>query len=217
MDWQKTIKEIEDTLIPHYKFDIWERGMYYYLLGQTRISGLEYATIPLSALSSALSCSDWQARKVIRTLAEKGCIELEQTRKGHHVKVFLPTELDISIPQATKEKVDIEEIDFFKNREYVDVLLKREGNACFYCLKNISPETCELDHVIPQLDGGDNSYRNIVATCHRCNTHKQGKSVEDYLRQLYRKNLLSESELEDRLSALEALRNGELQPDVSAR
>ena len=66
----------------------------------------------------------------------------------------------------------------------------------------------ELDHVIPQLDGGDNGYRNIVATCHRCNTHKQGKGVEDYLRQLYRKNLLSESELEDRRSALEALRNG---------
>jgi len=217
VDWQKIIKEVEDTLIPHYELDIWERGMYYYLLKQTRISEREYVTIPLSALSIALRCSDYQARKVIRELAKKGCIKLEQTRRGHNVKVFLPTELDISIPQATKEKVDIEQIDFFKNREYIDVLLKRENDACFYCLKDISPETCELDHVIPQLDDGDNGYRNIVATCHRCNTHKQGKSVEDYLRQLYRKNLLSETELEDRLSALEALRNGELQPDVSSR
>ena len=113
--------------------------------------------------------------------------------------------------------INIEEIDFFRNREYVDVLLKREGNACFYCLKDISSENCELDHVIPKLNGGDNTYRNIVATCHRCNTHKQGMSVDDYLRQLYRKNLLSESELDDRLSALEALRNGELLPQISTR
>lgn len=126
MDWQKVVREIEDTLIPYCKFDIWERGMYYFLLGQTRIRGLEYATIPLSSLSDALSCSEWQARKVIRGLAEKGCIELEQTRKGHHVKVLLPTELDILLPQDEMEEVNIDELDFFKNRDYVDVLLKRE-------------------------------------------------------------------------------------------
>lgn len=74
-----------------------------------------------------------------------------------------------------------------------------------------------MDHAVPQLNGGDNSYRNIVAACHRCNTHKQGKSAEDYLRHLYRKSLLSESELEDRLSALEALRSGELRPELFNR
>jgi hypothetical protein len=32
LDWQKTLKEIEDILIPHYQFDIYERGMYGFLL-----------------------------------------------------------------------------------------------------------------------------------------------------------------------------------------
>lgn len=214
MDWQKIIKEIEDTLIPHFQLDVWERGMYYYLLGQTRVRNVEHAIIPLSAISSSLSCSEWQARKVIRELAKKGCIELEQTRRGHQVKVLLPSELDIRPLQSEKKKVDIEEIDFFKNREYLDAIIKREHESCFYCLKSISPEICELDHVVAELMGGDNSYRNIVASCHRCNTHKQGKTAKDYLRQLHRKDLLSDTEFEDRISALKALRSGELQPDI---
>lgn len=214
MDWQKILKEIEDIVIPHYGFDIYERGIYLYLLNQTKVRGLEYATIPLSQISKALHCSDWQSRKTIRQLAEKGCIELEQTRKGHSVKVLLPADLDISRPKETKVELNIDEIDFFKGREYVDALIKREQNACFYCLSEISPENCELDHVISQLNGGDNSYKNIVATCHKCNTKKQGSDAEDFLRGLYRKGMLSESEFEGRLSALKVLRQGDLKPEI---
>ena len=68
--------------------------------------------------------------------------------------------------------------------------------------------------MVSQLKGGNNSYRNIVAACHKCNTRKQGSESEDFLRDLYRKGLLSESEIEGRLSALEALRNGDLRPVI---
>ena len=214
MDWQNTLKEIEDVLIPHYQFDIYERGMYLYLLNKTRIRGFECGTIPLSQISKALNCSDWQSRKTVRQLSEKGCIELEQTRKGHSIKVLLPAELDISRPEETKIKPNIDEIDFFRGREYLDALIKREQNACFYCLSEISPENCELDHVVSQLNRGNNSYKNIVATCHKCNTRKQGADAEDFLRGLYRKGVLSESELEGRLSAMKALRQGDLKPDL---
>jgi hypothetical protein len=71
LDWPKTLREIEDVLIPHYQFDIYERGMYLYLLNKTRARGFEYTTIPLSQISKALNCSDWQSRKTIRQLAEK--------------------------------------------------------------------------------------------------------------------------------------------------
>ena len=214
LEWKKTLKEIEDILIPHYKFDIYERGMYGYLLNQTRVRGLEYATIPLSQISKALSCSEWQSRKTIRQLADKGCIELEQTRKGHSVKVLLPSELDISTPKEEKKELNIDALDFFQGREYVHALIKREQGSCFYCLSEISSENCELDHVISQLKSGDNSYKNIVATCHKCNTKKQARDASDFLRGLYRKGLLSESEFEGRLSALEALSKGELKPEL---
>jgi len=214
MDWQEIVLAIERELNPHFQLDIWERGMYYYLLGHTRLRGIEYSTIPLSLISEDLKCSVWKAREVIRTLAEKGCIELDQTRKGHNVKVLLPNELSIPKKEGKAPVLDIEQIDFFKNREYLTQILVREQDSCFYCMKSINGETCELDHVISQLNGGGNSYRNIVAACHRCNTHKGGTIAEDYLRQLYRKNLLSESELEGRLSAIDALKNGELKPQI---
>src|SRR5699024_663940 len=111
---------------PHYQFDIWERGLYLYLLNQTRLRGLETAVIPLSTISSALSCSDFQSRKTIRGLGEKGVIELDQTRKGHSVKVLLTSELGIKPEVAPEKERDIEEIDFFKNREFVSELVSRE-------------------------------------------------------------------------------------------
>lgn len=214
MDWQETYKDIEDRLLPHYQCDIWERGLYYYLLRKSRIRGLESATVPLPQISNALRCSDSQSRKTIRSLAEKGCIELEQTRLGHFVKVFLPSELPLPDQSTEEIPIDIEIIDFYKNREYLSALLKRERGQCFYCLREIKEDSCELDHVGSQLNGGGNGYRNIVASCHQCNTKKQGGSAEDYIRQLFRKSLLSDKEFEGRLHALEALRDGQLKPEV---
>ena len=111
-------------------------------------------------------------------------------------------------------QLNIEDIDFFNGRKYVSSLIEREQNKCFFCLSGISEENCALDHVISQLNGGSNSYKNIVAACHKCNTRKQSSEAEDFGRDLYRKGLLSESEFEGRMSALEALRNGDLKPAI---
>ena len=206
--------DIEDKLLPYFHCDIWERGLYYYLFRQTHLKGNESATIPLSSIATALGCSEWQARKSVRQLAQKGCIELEQTRKGHKVKVLLPNQL--GIPDVSNEKVDvdIESLDFFSNRIYVEALLDRENHQCFYCLRKITDENCELDHVIPLVGGGSNNYTNIVASCHRCNTIKQGNSAEQHIRQLYRNNLLDQNEFNSRLKAIEDLKNGRLKPSL---
>jgi len=90
-DWQRIYTDVEDRLLPHFQLDIWERGLYFYLLRHTRLAGLESIIIPLPVIASALRCSEWQARKVIRALAEKGCIELEQTRRGHKSKFYSRT------------------------------------------------------------------------------------------------------------------------------
>lgn len=214
MDWQDVLKDIEERLLPSYECDIWERGLYYYLLGQSRIRGLESATVPLSQIANALRCSEWQSRKTIRSLARKGCIELEQTRVGHFVKVLLPDELPLPAQLTEDRLVDIESLDFYENRQYLPALLKRERGQCFYCLREIAEDSCVLDHVEAQVSGGGNGYRNIVTACHQCNSKKQGAGAEDYIRQLFRKNLLSEKEFESRLQALEALREGRLKPEI---
>lgn len=213
MDWQHTIRDIEERLLPHFQCDIWERGLYYFLIGQTRIAGLEVATIPLARISEALRCSDFQSRKTIRLLADKGLILLEQTRQGHSVSVCLPRDLDLpEVGEHVKPAQDIEEIDFFSGRAYIDQILAREKNQCFYCMRDINESACELDHVVSQIKGGSHGYRNIVASCHQCNTTKQGNPAEDHLRKLLRKGHLSELEFEGRIQAIEALQNGELKP-----
>ena len=214
MDWQVVYKGIEDRLLVPHQCSIWERGLYYYLLGQSRVRGLDSATIPLSQMANSLRCSEWQCRKTIRSLAEKGWIELEQTRQGHCVRVLLPDEL--ALPEEIKEEVpiDIETVDFFKDRHHLPALLKREQGRCFYCLREINDDSCNLDHVIPQMNGGKNGYRNIVASCHQCNSSKQERTAEDLLRELFRKGHLSEKELEGRLHALHALMDGHLKPNI---
>ena len=111
--------EIEDKLLPYFHCDIWERGLYYYLFRRTHLNGNESATIPLSSIATALGCSEWQARKSIRQLAQKGCIDLEQTRKGQKVKVLLPNQLEIPDISNENADVDIENLDFFSNRVYI--------------------------------------------------------------------------------------------------
>jgi hypothetical protein len=129
---------------------------------------------------------------------------------------MLPSEIEGVIPAvAPAPAVDLETLDFFNGRRFVGVLLDREGNRCFYCLKSIRPDSCELDHAVSRINGADHSYRNIVASCHDCNTSKQASGPGDFLRTLYRKNRLSAAELEERLAMLEQLQSGKLVPNAS--
>jgi 5-methylcytosine-specific restriction endonuclease McrA len=110
--------------------------------------------------------------------------------------------------------MDINAIDFYSNRTYVDALVKREDGKCFYCLRAINPETCVLDHVISKAMRGDDSFRNVVACCHECNAAKQSQDPAAFLRTRYRLGLLSQSELQERVSVLEKLQFGQLVPEI---
>ncbi len=69
-----------------------------------------------------------------------------------------------------------------------------------------------LDHVVPQVRRGSNSYRNIVSSCAECNALKGETPAEGFLRLLYRDGRLTATELTGRLRAVEALAAGKLRP-----
>lgn len=83
-----------------------------------------------------------------------------------------------------------------------------------YCLKHITVDNYVLDHLISQSNFGENSFRNIVATCHECNSTKTGRNGEDFVRILYLKGILSSVELENRLDTIEKLKSGDLKPEI---
>lgn len=52
---------------------------------------------------------------------------------------------------------------------------KRDKYQCQYCHKFFTMEELNIDHVIPQHHGGDNSWTNMVCSCYSCNTKKGHK------------------------------------------
>jgi hypothetical protein len=67
---------------------------------------------------------------------------------------------------------------------------------------------------VPAVEGGRNSYRNLVSCCMDCNGQKGAKAAPDFLRRLYREGRLSAKDLSARLRALQALAAGKLRPHV---
>jgi hypothetical protein len=115
-----------------------------------------------------------------------------------------------AIPEAD---IDLEKLDFYRDRRLLPTILARENYRCFYTGKKLTEDNCYLDHVVPQSDGGDNSYKNIVAASYDANSLKNNKNVNDFIRQLYKDELLSLSEFNDLKEKIASLQNGELIPN----
>jgi 5-methylcytosine-specific restriction endonuclease McrA len=52
----------------------------------------------------------------------------------------------------------------------------RDQNRCQYCGKHFSTKELTLDHVLPRVQGGDNSWTNLVCACVKCNARKGGRT-----------------------------------------
>jgi 5-methylcytosine-specific restriction endonuclease McrA/predicted DNA-binding transcriptional regulator len=211
----KILKDIEDRLMAGLELDAYERSLYYHLVRHTRAEGKESALFSIAKLAKRLGMSDYAVRDRVRSMDKKGCIKVEERSKdGHHIRVLLPDEIQhLPSTDVREDPVDIEAIDFYSERRWADVLLKREGSRCFYCLRELVSNWV-LDHVVPAVNGGGNSYRNVVACCHECNAAKQASSARNFLRELYRRGLLAPPEFEARTLALGRLESGDLVPEI---
>jgi len=127
MDWPTVHKDIEDLLFQTLKLSVMERVLYYRLLRETHLSGKESVLISLQGLANSMGANESTVPQYIRLLDKKGCIVIDdRSRKGHFVRVLLPSE--ISSLAATKDEptVDINTLDFFTGRHYLSALLHRE-------------------------------------------------------------------------------------------
>ena len=150
-------------------------------------------------------------------LVERNCFS------RHVVRVRLPWEVEAV--ESTKTKVfraaksiglDIEEADFLEKEILRESIHDREGGRCFYCMRRITRNQWCLDHVVPQARAGGNTYRNLVSCCAECNSAKQARSAEEFLRWLYRERKLSVDELGARLRAVQMLAAGKLIPQIDS-
>jgi 5-methylcytosine-specific restriction endonuclease McrA len=57
-------------------------------------------------------------------------------------------------------------------------LYARDTNRCQYCGKHFGTRELTLDHVVPRVQGGEHTWKNLVCACVKCNTRKGGRTPQ---------------------------------------
>ena len=223
MNAEKFIKDFHDHLAK--KLDTYEQAIYLYIVRHSRLEGLDEIVIGFKSArkkfafgigKKGTALSEGVCYEKLKNLEEKKCIKIIGTEHlGTKIHVFLPDEINNVIPELSPTQTSsIDDMDFFNEPENRKLILDRENHHCFYCRKEINAKNYIVEHVISRPQG-NNSYKNVVASCRQCNNRKGALLAEDFIRTLYREGFLTPPELEDRLSHIDRLRVGELKPNIN--
>lgn len=58
-------------------------------------------------------------------------------------------------------------------------LFRRDRNICAYCGNEFTNANLSRDHIHPTSKGGENTWMNVVASCHSCNKRKDDRTPEE--------------------------------------
>ncbi len=221
-DFRALFIQFEDHLAP--RLDVYEQAVYLYIVRHTIAVGQSEATIGFKSARKKMAFgvgtagtppSERTVYEKLKSLESKGYIKiLSSERTGTRLRLIPPQDIPGVIPVAALEPtLFLEQMDFFTVAENRKLILEREGQKCFYCFAELNSENHVIEHVVSRPNG-DNSYRNVVASCRQCNNRKSAETAEDHLRTLYREGLLSSEDFKSRVAHLERLRAGELRPVV---
>lgn len=223
--------QFEDVLAPRLGLTVKERAVYCYLLRHSLVVGKLRLQFAVTSLARTLHLSIGAVRQAVRRLDELGALRVvERSKNGHLAQMRLPEQIrairserkDVSksgglAGLGTTEQPPartLESTDFMKTWELRKAIHDREGGVCFYCLRRTPGKVRCLDHVVPRVRFGQNSYRNLVCCCLECNSRKKDRPAPDFLRTLYRQGRLTPTELDARLRALKSLAAGKLRPTL---
>jgi len=221
-DFRALFIQFEDHLAP--RLDVYEQAVYLYIVRHTIAVGQSEATIGFKSARKKMAFgvgtagtppSERTVYEKLKSLESKGYIKiLSSERTGTRLRLIPPQDIPGVIPVAALEPtLFLEQMDFFTVAENRKLILEREGQKCFYCFAELNSENHVIEHVVSRPNG-DNSYRNVVASCRQCNNRKSAETAEDHLRTLYREGLLSSEDFKGRVARLERLRAGEPRPVV---
>jgi hypothetical protein len=223
--------QFEDVLAPRLGLTVKERAVYSYLLRHSLVVGKLRLQFAVMALARTLGLSIGAARQAVRRLDELGALRvLKRSKTGHLAEMRLPEKIralrlgkygaSMAVGMGTTgaagepPAATLEAADFLKTWALRKAIHDRERGACFYCLRRTPAHVHGLDHVVPRVRFGRNSYRNLVSCCLECNSRKGDRPARDFLRTLYRLGRLTPAELDGRLRALKDLAAGKLRPSL---
>ncbi len=224
--------QFEDVLAPRLGPTVKERAVYSYLLRHSLVVGKLRLQFAVMSLARTLGLSIGAARHAVRRLDELGTLRvLKRSKTGHLAEMRLAEKIRALRPgkngallttgavgvgttgaAGEPPAATLETRDFLKTWALRKTIHVRERGTCFYCLRRTLANVRCLDHVVPRVRFGRNSYRNLVSCCLECNSRKGDRPAPDFLRTLYRLGRLTPAELDGRLRALKDLAAGKLRP-----
>ena len=93
---------------------------------------------------------------------------------------------EIAVPKIIRllgyDKLPQQEVKLNRRNLYA-----RDGARCQYCGRHFSMKELTLDHVVPRVQGGEQSWENLVVACVRCNARKGGRTPAQAHLKLIRK------------------------------
>src|SRR6266851_8922455 len=215
--------QCEDFLLPRLRLSITDRAVYSHLVRHSRLEGQLQLRFSMPWLARGIGISTGPVRESVRRLVVLGALRLiRRSKAGHVIDVLLPDEIrglrpgsiPARGPARQPQSANLEALDFLKTRALRQSIHLRERGHCFYCLRRTDARVQCLDHVVPRVRAGRNSYRNLVSSCLECNSLKGERPAAHFLRWLYRERRITSAELNARLRALDALASGKLPPPV---
>lgn len=220
-EFRKFVADYQDYGAP--LLDVYEQAIYIYIVRHTFLNDVEEAVIGFKSARKKMAFGTGKAGtppsetivyEKLRGLERKGFVTIVASeRTGTRIRLMSPFLNEGLRPKRhSSPYIEIENADFFENPSNRKLILKRECHRCFYCSAALDENNYVIEHVISR-PLGDNSFKNLVASCRQCNNRKDSSSAADFLRRIYRDGLLSQSELGERLSRLEQLQLGNLRPE----
>ena len=219
-------KQLEDVLVPRLRLSVVDRAVYSHLVRHSRLEGKLRLHFSIYWLARGACLSSATVRAAVRRLVARGALRLvERSKAGHVVEVRLPEEIRGARPKRIEARerarlagaADVEQTDFLESRALREAIHAREGGVCFYCLRRVPTRRRCIDHVVPRVRLGRNSYRNLVSSCGECNSQKGEEQAGNFLRKLYREGRLTAEELTGRLRVLDELAAGKLRPALRSQ
>ncbi len=137
-------------------------------------------TLLLNSTFEPLKVISWQRAITLLTQGKVEVIDFHDREvRGVSVTFRLPSILRLL--KLVKVRRAGREVRFSRLNIY-----QRDKYACQYCGTRYSAEDLTFDHVIPQVQGGETTWENIVTACLACNNRKGGRTPKQARMRLVR-------------------------------
>ena len=133
------------------------------------MSLLNQPVLVLNRNYEPLSVCSVRRAVVLVFLGKAEIVENNDGVKVRSISTFIP------VPSVVK-------LDFYVKVPPKNIILsrkniiKRDGHRCQYCAETRAPMT--VDHVVPKIYGGKDTWENLVCACIKCNNLKGDRAPE---------------------------------------